>query len=266
MSVNKQIKILWISRSFLYNKKQAKNNKLDEELMLNIDKIYTDKPFYGTRRIKMELKNLWYLNITRYKVWILMKKMWIKAIYPHRKTSIWAKEHKIYPYLLKWLKIKRINQVRSTDITYIKMKRWWIYLVAIIDWYSRKILSWKISNSIDISFCIEALKEALQKWTPEIFNTDQGSQFTSKKFISILKEKDVKISMDWVWRCLDNIYIERFWRSLKQENIYINKYESMIEAYHWIAEYIEFYNKKRGHQAINYKTPEEIWRTWTLKM
>jgi putative transposase len=232
--------------------------------MLEIDKIYLEKPFYWARRIRKELELLWY-NITRYKTTELMKIMWIQAIYPKKKTSIANSEHKKYPYLLRNKKITKVNEVWSTDITYIKLAKWWIYLVAVIDWYSRRIISWKLSNTMDISFCIESLKESLEIHKPEIFNTDQWSQFTSDKFTSILEEKWVQISMDWVWRCLDNIYIERFWRSLKYEDIYIKKYENMLEAYKWISEYIEFYNKKRIHQSLDYDYPETVWLSWIQK-
>lgn len=264
ISIYRQTKLLNISRSFLYysNPKKEQQSKRDEEIMWEIDKIYTEYPFYWARRIKQELVLLWYTQITRYQVREYMKIMTIEAIYPKPKTSIPNKEHKIYPYLLKDVKIIKVNQVWSTDITYIKLKQWRIYLIAIIDWYSRKIISWRISNSMDISFCIDCLKEALEKWKPEIFNTDQWSQFTSNKFTSILEENWVKISMDGVRRCLDNVYIERFWRSLKYEDIFIKKYENMTEAFIWIKAYIDFYNKKRIHQSLDYRYPEEIWLEW----
>ena len=263
ISISKQTKFLNISRSFLYHKERS--NDLDEEIMSEIDKIYLDKPFYWARRIREELKLLWYKDLTRHKIWKLMKIMWIEAIYPKPKTSIANKEHKKYPYLLRNKKITKVNEVWSTDITYIKLKKWWIYLIAVIDWYSRKIIAWKLSNTMDISFCIEVLKEALEKDKPEIFNTDQWSQFTSNKFTSILEEKWVQISMDWVWRCLDNIYIERFWRSLKYEDIYIKKYENMIDSYEWIAKYIDFYNKNRIHQSLGYISPEKVRLDWIQK-
>lgn len=263
ISISKQTKLLNISRSFLYRKKRAK--PLDEKLMEEIDRIYLEKPFYWARRIKKELEILWYEKITRHKISKLMKVMWIEAIYPKPKTSIANNEHKTYPYLLKNKKITKVNEVWSTDITYIKLKKGWIYLIAVIDWYSRKIIAWKLSNTMDISFCIEVLKEALEKDKPEIFNTDQWSQFTSKKFTSILEEKDIKISMDWVWRCLDNIYIERFWRSLKYEDIYIKKYENMIDSHKWIAKYIEFYNNHRIHQSLDYNYPEKVRLEWIQK-
>lgn len=263
ISVFKQTKLLNISRSFLYY--TEKSNDIDEKIMLEIDKIYLDKPFYWSRRMRKELELLWYTDLTRHKVAKLMQIMWLEAIYPKPKTSIANKEHKKYPYLLKGKKITKVNEVWSTDITYIKLKKWWIYLIAVIDWYSRKIIAWKLSNTMDISFCLEVLKEALEKDKPEIFNTDQWSQFTSNKFTSILEKEGVKISMDWVWRCLDNIYIERFWRSLKYEDIYIKKYENMLDSYKWIAKYIEFYNKNRIHQSLDYNYPEKVRLEWIQK-
>lgn len=159
-----------------------------------------------------------------------MKTMGIQAIYPKKKTSIPNKEHEVYPYLLRGVEITRVHQVWSTDITYIKLKNGWAYLSAVIDWYSRKIISWKLSNTMDVEFCKADLQQALEYGTPEIFNTDQGSQYTSSQYTDILKEKEIQMSMDGVKRCLDNIYIERFWRSLKYEDIYIQKYETMQEA------------------------------------
>lgn len=263
ISVSKQTELLSISRSFLYH--TEKSTEYEEKIMEEIDKIYLEKPFYWARRINKELELIWYKNVWRYKVWELMKKMWIEAIYPKKKTSIPNKENKIYPYLLKDIKITKINQVWSTDITYIKLNKWWLYLMVVIDWHSRKIISWKLSNTLDIEFCIEWLKEALEKYKPEIFNSDQWSQFTSIKFTNILEENKVQISMDWVWRCLDNIYVERFWRSLKYEDIYIKKYENVTDAYKWIDEYIKFYNSKRIHQSLNYEYPDTVWEKWIQK-
>lgn len=256
LSIYKQTQLLGISRSFCYY--TPKSNTQAEIIMTEIDKIYTKYPFYGARRIQAELEWQWYY-LTRYEISRYMKQMWIQAIYPKRKTSIPNKEHKVYPYLLRNVTITRVDQVWSTDITYIKLKQGWVYLSAVIDWYSRKIISWKLSNTMDIHFCIDDLKNALWRGTPEIFNTDQWSQYTSQRYTSILQKAGIQISMDGVKRCLDNIYIERFWRSLKYEDIYINKYENMNEAFHGIAKYIEFYNSKRVHQSLDYSTPEEIY-------
>ena len=266
LSVYAQTKILGISRSFLYQKNKVnQTNDLDDKLMEEIDKIYSNLPFYWARRIRKELEILGYNRVTRYKVKELMKIMRIEAIYPKRKTSIPNKDHIKYPYLLRGKKITKVNEVWSIDITFIKLDKGWIYMVAIIDWYSRKVISWRLSNTMDVEFCIECLKESLEIGTPEIFNSDQWSQFTSNAFTSILEEKGIKISMDGVWRCLDNIYIERFWRSLKHENIHIKKYENMMDAYKWIVEYIEFYNNKRIHQSLDYSYPGKVWLDWLLK-
>lgn len=262
ISVFRQTQLLSISRNFLYH--IPKRNEQEEQLMEEIDKIYLEKPFYGARRIVKELELLWY-STSRYKVSQLMKIMWIEAIYPKKKTSIPNKEHGVYPYLLRNKKIIKVNEVRSTDITYIKLQRWRIYLIAVIDWYSRKIISWKLSNTMDINFCKEALQASLEKHKPHIFNTDQWSQFTSTQFTSILENQGIQVSMDGVWRCLDNIYIERFWRSLKYEDIYIKKYENMLDAHKWIADYMEFYNTKRIHQSLDYRTPEQVWQEWIQK-
>lgn len=187
-----------------------------------------------------------------------MIKMWIEAIYPKKNTSIWNKEHEKYPYLLNWYKITRPNQVWATDITYIKLKHWFIYLIAIIDWYSKYIISWELSMSLDTEFCLSALKKALIKWKPDIFNTDQWSQFTSKEFTTILKENWIQISMDWKWRRMDNIFTERLWRTIKYEEVYLNNYETPKEAYHSLSIYIDKYNTKRLHSSLWYKTPIEI--------
>lgn len=258
LSLYKQTQLLGISRSFLYY--TPKSNPEDERIMEKIDYIYTSYPFYWARRIREELKWEYDIHISRYHVWELMRKMWIQAIYAKKKTSIPNKEHEAYPYLLRDIPITHVDQVWSTDITYIKLKNGWVYLSAVIDWYSKKIISWKLSNSMDITLCLEDLHNALEQGTPEIFNTDQWSQYTSKKYTSVLEEKWIQISMDWVKRCLDNVYIERFWRSLKYENIYIYKYETMLEAHQWIAEYIEFYNTKRVHQSLGYCTPLEVYQ------
>lgn len=189
-----------------------------------------------------------------------MKILWIRTLYPHKNTSIPNKAHKKYPYLLKDVEITHSNQVWSTDITYIRMKRWFIYLIAIIDWYSRKVLSWRVSNSMDVNFCIDALNEAIQTyWTPEIFNTDQWSQFTSLAFTGILEKNNISISMDGKWRYADNILIERLWRTIKQEEVYLREYNSPIEAMMSLKKYMLFYNSKRPHQSLGYKTPGNVY-------
>lgn len=189
-----------------------------------------------------------------------METLGIRTIYPHKNTTIPNKVHKKYPYLLHNLKITHANQVWSTDITYIRMKRGFIYLIAIIDWHSRKILSWKVSNTMEVSFCTEALREAIENYgTPEYFNTDQGSQFTSTAFTSILESHNIRISMDGRGRYADNIFVERLWRTIKQEEVYLREYNSPIEAIISIRKYMFFYNSKRPHQSLGYRTPHEVY-------
>ena len=196
-----------------------------------------------------------------------MKILWIQALYPHKNTSIPNKAHKKYPYLLKDREITHSNQVWSTDITYIRMKRWFIYLIAIIDWYSRRILSWRVSNTLDVNFCTEALNEAIENyWTPEIFNTDQWSQFTSNAFTSILEKNNISISMDGKGRYADNIFIERLWRTIKQEEVYLREYNSPIEAMISLKKYMIFYNSQRPHQSLGYKTPKEVYEESLRKL
>ena len=193
-----------------------------------------------------------------------MAEMWITAIYPWKKTSIPNKENEKYPYLLRNLEITRPNQVWATDITYIRLKHWWVYLVVIIDWYSRAILSWELSLTLESEFCISALNRALALYEhPEIVNSDQWSQFTSVRYTNRLKENGIKISMDWKWRWIDNIIVERTFRTIKQEEVYINDYRTPLEAYNCLKEYIDKYNQERLHSALNYKTPWEIY--WLSK-
>jgi len=189
-----------------------------------------------------------------------MNEMNIHSTAPKPNTSKPGKQHKIYPYLLKNLKIDRANQVWATDITYIPMARGFLYLVAIMDWYSRKVLSWRLFNSMDTTFCIEALNEAMVKYgTPEIFNTDQGAQFTSDEFTGVLKSKDINFSMDSKGRWMDNVFVERLWRSLKYEEVYLNAYDTTQEAKESIGQWIRFYNHERTHQALGRKTPEQVY-------
>jgi len=258
ISISRQCKLLGLSRSAYYYRafpESAENLKY----MLLMDKKYFDRPYYGVERMWAYLRSLNYeINIKR--VRRLLRLMGLEAIYPKPNLSKPASGHKIYPYLLRGLEINRINQVWSIDITYIPMKRGFMYLVAVIDWYSRKVLSWRISNSLDSEFCIEALNDALKKYgKPEIFNTDQGTQFTSNKFTDILEKKGVKISMDGKGRALDNVYIERLWRSIKYELIYLNAYENGKELFNGLKEYIEFYNEKRLHSSLNWQTPDTIY-------
>lgn len=254
--IKRQCELLGLNRSNLYYK-AAKENCLDLRLMKEIDKIYTDCPFYGSRRITAHL-NRDSININRKHVQRLMRKMGLEAIYPKPKTTLRNREHKVYPYLLRDLLIDRPNHVWSTDITYIPLQKGFMYLTAIIDWYSRYVISWRLSNTMDNDFCIEALEEALAIETPLIFNTDQGAQFTSKEFTGCLERAEVKISMDGKGRALDNIFVERLWRSVKYENIYLKDYQSGSDLYQGMEEYFSFYNNKRLHQSLGYKAPIEV--------
>lgn len=255
-SIREQCQILGINRSGLYYKPaQASIETL--EIMGLLDEEHTRHPFYGVPKMTEFLKRTGY-KIGPDKVRTLLRRMGLEAIYPKPKTSIPNKQHKIYPYLLKGVKITRSNQVWSTDITYIKLNEGFVYLVAIIDWYSRYVLSWQLSNSLDASFCVEALKEALNTGRPDIFNTDQGCQFTSMAFTDVLEQNDVLISMDAKGRVFDNIFIERLWRTVKYEDIYIKGYRNISEVQLGLVEYFDFYNNERYHQSLDYKTPFEV--------
>jgi len=233
----------------------------EEELKLfnEIDLVYTDKPYYGHRKIWQELLRRG-RSIGRDRTLNYMRIMGLEPFYPHKNTSAPDKQHKLYPYLLKNMLICRPNQVWAADITYIRLAKGFCYLIAIIDWYSRYILSYRISTTLDVSFCLDALREALAKYpAPEISNTDQGSQFTSADYTEILLSRGIKISMDSKGRALDNIIIERFFRSLKHEDVYLKEYPSVTELKAGIAQYMFKYNHERLHEALDYRTPAEIY-------
>ncbi len=256
--------MLGISRSGLYY--QAKGiSKEDLTLMKLIDRQYLTTPFYGARKITAWLKSQGQ-RINRKRVRRLMRMMGLKAIYRRPRTSMPAPGHKIYPYLLSGMQITRPNQVWAADITYIPMARGFLYLVAIIDCYSRYVLSWKLSNTLDAGFCIEALKEALRKGRPEIFNTDQGSQFTGEAFTGILRKHGVKISMDGKRSYNDNLFIERLWRSVKYEEVYLKAYQNGRDARVELDRYFRFYNTKRPHQALGYRTPTEVFTSTLVEV
>jgi putative transposase len=228
----------------------------DKTILDRIDEIYTECPFYGARRISKELYRRYRIKAGRKKVGSMMEKMQIQAICLKKKLSRPNKEHAKYPYLLKGIVINRRNMVWSTDITYIRLSRGYAYLVAVIEWYSRYVLSWKISYSMDTSFCTAALNEALDKYgVPEYL----GSQFTDKVFVGILEDKKIKISMEGKGRALDNVFVERLWRSVKYENVYLRKYETMFECESGLKKYFAFYNNERIHQSLDYKTLAEIY-------
>lgn len=226
--------------------------------MRMIDEIYTRSPFYGSRRITAQLNRDHNEEWNRKRIQRLMRIMGIRGVAPGPDTSRPHPENKIYPYLLRDMAIDKVNQVWSTDITYIPMARGFMYLVAVIDWYSRYVLSWELSNTMDTTFCIDALEKALGVSTPTVFNTDQGAQFTSLAFTKVLLDKDIKISMDGRGRALDNIFVERLWRTVKYENIYMNDYQSVPELRCGLKRYFEFYNQERLHQSLDYQTPVEI--------
>ena len=222
-----------------------------------IDRQYLATPFYGARKIAAWLKSQGH-RVNRKRVRRLMQIMGLKAIYRCPRTSKPAPGHRIYPYLLSGIKITRPNQVWAADITYIPMARGFLYLVAIIDWYSRYVLSWRLSNTLDASFCAEALEEALRKGMPEIFNTDQGAQFTGEAFTGLLEQHGVRISMDGKGRYSDNLFIERLWRTVKYEEVYLKAYQDGRDARAGIGNYFSFYNTERPHQSLSYRTPAEV--------
>ena len=227
-------------------------------LMDLIDTQHTKTPFYGSRRL-MAWLNQQNHQINRKRVQRLMRLMRIEAIYPKPKLTKRNAEHKVYPYLLRGVNIEKNDHVWSTDITYIRIGNGFVYLTAVIDWYSRYVLSWRLSNSLENTFCVEVLEEALSISKPEIFNTDQGSQYTAANFLKILTDSNVKISMDSKGRALDNIFVERLWRTVKYEEVYLKDYQSMKDAQSSLKDYLNFYNKERLHQSLKYKTPESIY-------
>ena len=223
-----------------------------------LDQQYTQTPFYGTRRMTTYLNRLGY-TINRKRVQRLMRKMGLEAIYPGPRLSQKHPKHRIYPYLLRGLSIDRSNQVWSTDITYVPMQQGFMYLVAVMDWYSRYVLSWRLSNTLEVDFCIDALEEALTIGKPEIFNTDQGSQFTSPRFTNRLEKEDIRISMDGRGRALDNVFIERLWRSVKYEDPYIKSYDTVPHLDRGLSDYFLFYNEERPHQGLNNQVPTDLY-------
>jgi len=258
ISVEFQCSLLGISRSTVYYKpKQIKQRDLD--LMRIIDEQYLETPFYGSRSMRNHIRRLgWTIN--RKPIQRLMRLMGLQAIYPKPRTTKPHPQNKVYPYLLRGLKINRPDQVWATDITYVPMSKGFMYLVAIMDWHSRKVLSWRVSNSMDTDFCIEALEEAIDKYgCPEIFNTDQGSQFTSESFTKVLKENNIKISMDGRGRFQDNIFIERLWWTVKYQYLYLRAFEGGKDLRKGLEKWFQFYNQDRFHQSLEDWTPDEIY-------
>jgi putative transposase len=258
LSIARQCRLVLISRSSYYY--QTKGEPLlNLELMRLIDEQFLDTPWYGSRQMARHLRRLGY-GVNRKRIGRLMRVMGLSPIYQRPSTSKPHPEHKIYPYLLRGLMLDTPNQAWCTDITYIPMRRGFLYLVAVMDWASRKVLSWRLSNTLDTNFCVEALKDAMARYgRPEIFNTDQGSQFTSFAFTRVLKDAGIRISMDGKGRWMDNVMIERLWRSLKYECVYLNAYETGSELREGIGRWINFYNEQRPHSSLDDKTPYEAY-------
>lgn len=252
LSIRRQCQLLGLARGSWYYEPAAETAE-NLALMRQIDQLYLKRPYFGSRRLGDEL------NVNRKRVQRLMRVMGLEAIYPKPRTTVRNPEHKIYPYLLRNVEVVRPNQVWSTDITYIPLRGGFLYLTVILDWYSRYVLTWRLSNSLDRGFCIEALEEALLGGQPEIFNTDQGVQFTSVAFTGCLAARGVAISMDGRGRALDNVFVERLWRTVKYEEVYLKDYEDAWHAEASLREYFDFYCHDRRHQALNRRTPADVY-------
>ena len=256
ISIVRQCALLGVSRSSLYYRPRAAS---EEELYLmgEIDRQYLETPFYGSRRMKAWLERSG-IRVSRKRVQRVMRAMGLRAIYRRPSTSRRSPQHPFYPYLLRNVRITRPNQVWAADITYLPMAWGFLYLVAVMDWHSRYVVAWRLSNTLEAGFCAEALEEALGKGQPEVFNTDQGSQFTSLEFTQVLQEQRVKISMDGKGRYQDNIFVERLWRTVKYGEVYLKACASVLEAQRGLEDYFRFYNGLRPHQALDYRTPVEV--------
>lgn len=266
LSISRQCELLDLRRSTYYYVPEPISEE-ELALMKLIDQCYLALPFYGTRRIKQWLADEHGLVVNRKRIQRLRRVMAIETLYPKRNLSVANQAHRIYPYLLRDLPIDRPNQVWSTDITYVPMARGFVYLVAVMDWYSRRVLSWRLSTTMDTDFCVEALQEAIERYgCPEIFNTDQGSQFTSEDFTGVLKSHDIKISMDGKGRWVDNVFVERLWRSVKYEEVYLKAYDSVANAKASLSRYFNFYNNKRRHQSLRGMTPEAAYNQPAARM
>ena len=257
LSVSHQCDLLGLCRSSYYYE-PATETAENLSLMEMIDREYTRHPFFGSRRMVLWLQSEGY-TVNRKRVQRLMRQMGLEAVYPKPRLSIGGAGHKVYPYLLRNVTIDRVNQVWSTDITYIPMPKGFLYLTAVIDWYSRYVLSWRLSNTLDVGFCIEALEEALSQGCPEVFNTDQGVQFTSESFTAKLKAAGAKVSMDGKGRCLDNVFVERLWRTVKYEEVYLWRHETVPALQAGLTKYFPFYNQERWHQSLENQTPAEVY-------
>jgi putative transposase len=258
LSLRRQCELIGLNRSSYYYQ-PATESPLNLTLMRLIDEQYLQTPFYGYLKITEHLRQKKKYLVNHKRVYRLMNKMGLRAVVPRPRTSQPGVGHKIYPYLLRGVAITRPNQVWSTDITYVPMHRGFMYLVAVLDWYSRYVLSWEVSNTLDGDFCLTALERALQHGKPDIFNTDQGSQFTANAFTGRLERAEIKISMDGKGRVFDNIFIERLWRTVKYEHIYLNEYDTGLELVAGLANYFDFYNHDRFHQSLDYRTPAQVY-------
>jgi len=257
ISMTRQCELLGLARSSLYYR-PAGDQVLNEQLMRLIDQQYMKTPFYGVPRMTAHLRRQ-SQKVNQKRVRRLMRLMGLEAVYQKPRLSQKNQQHKVYPYLLRDLTVERPDQVWCTDITYIPMHRGWVYLVAIMDWFSRYVLSWEVSVTMDTSFCISALERALALGTPDIFNSDQGSQFTSQAFTGVLEAAAIRISMDGRKRAFDNIFIERLWRTVKYEEVYLHDYQTVAEAVYGFRRYFGFYNDLRLHQSLDYRTPAEVY-------
>jgi putative transposase len=260
LPLTRQSSILELSRSGIYYAAVPVKPR-DLEMMRLIDELHIKYPFWGSRSIRDELRGRGFSKLGRGHVSTLMKKMGIEALYKKPRLSSQHPEHKTYPYLLRGLDIISANHVWATDITYLPMAKGFCYLTAVMDWATRKVLAWRLSNTLDTSFCVDALEEAIALYgVPEIFNTDQGSQFTSEEFTKILIKHGIAISMDGKGRWRDNVFVERLWKSVKYEEVYLKAYGSIAEARKELGKYFEFYNQRRRHQGLDRKTPDEVYR------
>lgn len=257
ISIVRQCELIGLARSTWYWEPGTESPE-NLQLMRWLDEQYTSTPFYGIRRMKEWLRREKGVVVNRKRVARLLRLMGLEAIYPKPRLSQAAPGHVKYPYLLRYLKIDRPGQVWCSDITYIRLTAGFVYLVVVLDWHSRYIVSWELSNTLDEAFCVSALERALRRGRPDIFNTDQGSQFTGCAFIDTLKTAEVRISMDGVGRCLDNVFVERFWRSLKYEEVYLKDYTDVGVARSHLGNYMPFYNDERPHQSLGYRTPTEV--------
>jgi putative transposase len=262
LTQKRQCVLAGVSRTTVYAKrKPVAFVEIDEVLKRLIDEEYTRHPFFGSRKMVVYLFHCGH-RVNRKRVQRLMRSMFLAGMAPGPNTSAAHPQHKVYPYLLRGVPVVRANQVWSTDITYVRLDRGFAYLVAVIDWYSRRVLSWRISNSMDAAFCVDCLEDALRAHgKPEVFNSDQGSQFTSADFTGVLKREDIAISMDGRGRAYDNIFVERLWRSVKHEDVYLNGYATMIELLIGLTKYFAFYNTERPHQSLGNKTPQDVHKT-----